>query len=326
MKSLSLLLEGIFDDALGSSMESTALLHSDVFREKWLERIKYWGDKKRDSLKLSYTNNVLDIRFESPRYLLWLENPIPLADLDPNIKEFVCSEIQFILDNGRQDKSDIELTPRYFGRVMRLNGPQFYVNSVKDMTFISSVTGANLVANRIIFNNCSYIQNCHFSKFLTLTLYNSDMPSLQNVDLGDIKCLEVHVDDISKFDNLLDQIYDKDNAPQLYIPSTQTPYKHSADIPTSRRISLAIRQRVDYQTEACVVPKIKTIDDFFKVIGWNINNFKNISTIAIHFDGSRGVNCVLHINKRGSGDQITMTRVQPYKGTIKGWQMYWLAN
>lgn len=326
MKSLSLLLEGIFDDALGSSMESSALLHSDVFREKWLERIKYWDDKKRDSLKLSYTNNVLDIRFESPRYLLWLENPIPLADLDPNIKEFVCSENQFVLDNGKRDKSDIELTPRYFGRVMRLYGPQFYVNLVKDMTFISSVTGTNSVFNNITFNNCSHIQNCNFSKFLTLTLYNSDMPSLQNVDTGDIKYLEVYVNDISKFDNLLDQIYDKDNAPQLYIASTQTPYKHSADIPTSRRISLAIRQRVDYQTEACVTLKIKTIDDFFKVIGWDIKNFKNISTINIHFRGTRGVNCVLHINKHGSDNQITMTRIQPYKGTIKGWQMYWLAN
>ena len=326
MKSLSLLLEGIFDDALGSSMESSALLHSDVFREKWLERIKYWDDKKRDSLKLSYTNNVLDIRFESPRYLLWLENPIPLADLDPNIKEFVCSENQLVLGNGKYDKSDIELTPRYFGRVMRLRGPKFYVNSVKDMTFISSVTDTNPAFNSITFNNCPHIQNCNFSKFLTLTLYNSDMPSLQNVDMGNIKHLEVHVSDISKFDNLLDQIYDKDNAPQLYDVSTQTPYKHSADIPTSRRISLAIRQRVNYQTEACVALKIKTIDDFFKVIGWNIKNFKNISTIAIHFIGARGVNCVLHINRHGSSDQITMTRIQPYKGVIKGWQMYWLAN
>lgn len=326
MKSLSLLLEGIFDDALGSSMESSALLHSDVFREKWLERIKYWDDKKRDSLKLSYTNNVLDIRFESPQYLLWLENPIPLADLDPNIKEFVCSKNRFVLDNGKRYKSDIELTPRYFGRVMRLNGPQFYVNLVKDMTLISSVTDTNPAFNRITFNNCPHIQNCNFSKFLTLTLYNSDMPCLQNVDMGDIKHLEVHVDDISKFDNLLDQIYDKDNAPQLYNPSTQTPYKHSTDIPTSRRISLAIRHQVDYQTEACVVLKIKTIDDFFKVIGWDINNFKNISTISIHFCGIRAVDCVLHINKRGSGNQITMTRVQPYKGVIKGWQMYWLAN
>lgn len=326
MKSLSLLLEGIFDDALGSSMESAALLHSDEFREKWLEHIKYWDDKKRDSLKLSYANNVLDIRFESPRYLLWLENPIPLADLDSNIKEFVCSENQFVLDNGKQDKSDIELTPRYFGRIMRLKGPQFYVNSVKDMTFISSVTDTNPAFNNITFNNCLHIRNCNFNKFLTLTLYNSDMPSLQNVNVGDIKCLEVYVGDISKFDNLLDQIYDKDNAPQLYNPSAQTPYKHSADIPTSRRISLAIRQRVVYQPEACVTLKIKTIGDFFKIIGWDINNFKNISTIAIHFCGSRGVNCVLHINKWGSGDQITMTRVQSYKGIIRGWQMYWLAN
>lgn len=307
-------------------MESTALLHSDVFREKWLGRIKNWDDKRRDSLKLSYTNNVLDIRLESPRYFLWLNNPVPLADLDPNIKEFVCSENRFILDDGRHDKSDIELTPRYFGRVMQLNSPEFYVKLVKDMTFISTVTDTNPAFNHIVFNNCSHIQNCNFSKFLTLNLYNSDMPSLQNVDLGDIKCLEVHVSDISKFDNLLDQIYDKDSAPQLYTPYGQTPYKHSADIPTSRRIGLAIRQQVDYQTEACVTLKIKTIDDFFKVIGWDINNFKNISTINIHFDGTRGVNCVLHINKRGPSNQITMTRVQPYKGTIKGWQMYWLAN
>lgn len=323
MKSLSLLLEGIFDDALGSSMESAALLHSDEFREKWLERIKYWDDKKRDSLKLSYTNNVLDIRFESPRYLLWLENPIPLADLDSNIKEFVCSENQFVLDNGKQDKSDIELTPRYFGQIMRLNRPQFYIDSAKNMTFISSVTDTNPAFNAILFNNCSLIDNCKFSKFLCLAIYNKTIPTFRNIDTGSIKQVEIYVEDISNFDDILDQIFDKDNAPQLYNPSTQTPYKHSADIPTSRRINMAIHYRVDYQTEACIVLKIETIQEFFKILNWDIKNIKNLTALSIRFYGKGSINCVLHINKRGSGDKITLTRDSKRRTDISGWQMYW---
>lgn len=326
MKSLSLLLEGIFDDTLGSSMESAVLLHSDVFKEKWLERIKYLDDKKRDSLKLSYVNNILNIRFESSRHLLWLENPIPLADLDPNIKEFICSENQFILDSGKQDKFDIKLTPRYFGEIMRLNRPQFYIDSVKNMTFISTVTDTNPAFNAIIFNNCSLIDNCKFNNFLCLAMYNKAIPTFRNVNTGSIKQVEIYVEDISNFDNILDQIFDKDNAPQLYNPSTQTPYKRSADIPTSKRINMATHYRVDYQTEACVVLKIKTIQEFFKILNWDIKNIKNFTALSIRFCGKGSINCVLHINKRGSSDEITLTRDSKRSANISGWQMYWLTT